>query len=724
MSSNFRRPARAASTAKPGKPKHDWAAKLVKLLAQPSYQPLNLPAIARRLRAGGKLEEELGAALREMELQGKVARIRKDCWVLPKEADLVTGVVSFNQKGFAFLIREDKGEDLYIAAEDTGTAMHQDTVVARITQGSGKFSGKPQARVIRILKRRHTTLVGTLEKSGRFYYVVPADTRYIQNIYVPAPAANDEIAVSVGDVVVVKLDEWISRQANPEGDIVERLGKKGDPNVDIISIIRKFDLPDEFPAPVLAEVAGFPAANSDAKCNDLHERLDLRNELICTIDPDTAKDFDDAIHVKRINRDLWEVGIHIADVSYYVREGSELDKEAAKRGNSVYLVNQVIPMLPEELSNGLCSLNPNVDRLTFSVIATLTAKGEVTKYKIQRSIIHSKNRLTYQQAFAILQKKDAGNDLGRALKNAWSLASVLRKKRFAEGALDLEMPEVKVYCNEHGIPTDIKKVEHDISHQLIEEFMLLANEIVATDLMRARKAAIYRIHENPDPAKLRELRQTLAIHGVKVGDLTQKREVQKALNLIANRDEAHALKVAVLRSLKRAAYDVRPLGHYGLAKSNYAHFTSPIRRYADLEVHRALEKKKQGKGFASLADLEKIAKHISDTERVAAEAENESVELKKMEYFANQLRSDKPQSFPAIIMNVENFGMFVELPNFLLSGLIHVSSLKDDFYFYDSRTQSFIGKKFKRKYSVGQTIKVKVARIDQAKRQVDFEVAK
>ncbi|MDR1304881.1 MAG: ribonuclease R [Verrucomicrobiales bacterium] len=702
----------------------DWAARLVKLLSQPDYRPLNLDAIARRLRVGGQLRESLSAALRELELQGRVARIRKDCWVLPTEADLVTGVITFNAKGFAFLIREDKGDDLYIAAEDTGTAMHQDTVVARITQGTGKFAGKPQARVIRILKRRHTTLVGTLEKSGRFHYVVPADPRYIQNIYVPAPAPGDAVPAAVGDVVVVKLDEWVSRHTNPEGDIIERLGKKGDPNVDIISIIRKFELPDEFPAAALAEVASFPAADADAPCADLPQRLDLRRELICTIDPDTAKDFDDAIHVRRLNRDQWEVGIHIADVSYYVRPGSELDREAAKRGNSVYLVNQVIPMLPEELSNGLCSLNPDVDRLTVSVIATLTTRGEVVKYQIHRSIIHSRHRLTYQQAFAILQKKNADHDLARMLQAAWSLAATLRKKRFAAGALDLEMPEVKVYCNAHGVPTDIKKVEHDISHQLIEEFMLLANEVVATDLMRARKAAIYRVHENPDPAKLRELRQTLAIHGIKVGDLTQKREVQKALNLIAGRDEAHALKVAVLRSLKRAAYDVRPLGHYGLAKSNYAHFTSPIRRYADLVVHRALEKKQQGRGFASLAELEKIAKHISDTERVAAEAENESVELKKLEFFANQLRSDKPQSFPAIIMNVENFGMFVELPQFLLSGLIHVSSLKDDFYYHDAASQSFIGKKFKRRYRVGQTIKVKVARIDQIKRQVDFTVAK
>ncbi|MDR1190829.1 MAG: ribonuclease R [Verrucomicrobiales bacterium] len=704
--------------------KPDWAAKLVKILAQSNYQPLNLGALAKKLHVGGKYEREVAAALQELELHGRVARIREDCWVLPKEADLVTGVLSFNPKGFAFLIREDKGDDLFVAAEDTHTALHQDTVVARIVPGTGRFAGKPRARVIRILKRRHTTLVGTLEKSGRFYQVVPADPRFLQNLYVPAPSAGDAVRVEVGDVVVARLEEWRSRHHNPEGEIIERLGRKGDPYVDIVSIIRKFELPDEFPAAALAEVAALPPAGGDAPCADLQRRLDLRKELVCTIDPDTARDFDDAIHVRRLERELWEVGVHIADVAYYVRPGSELDREAARRGNSVYLVNQVIPMLPEELSNGLCSLNPNVDRLTVSVIATLTARGEVVRYQIRRSVIHSQHRLTYQQAFALLQKKSAGTDLERMLQAAWRLAAALRKRRFAAGALDLDMPEVKVYCNEHGVPTAITKVTHDLSHQLIEEFMLLANEVVATDLMRARRAAIYRVHENPDPAKLRELRETLRIHGVRVGDLTRKREVQKALNLIAGRDEAHALKVAVLRSLKRAVYDVKPLGHYGLAKANYAHFTSPIRRYADLVVHRALEQKSQGKGFASLAELERVAKHLSDTERVAADAEHESVELKKLEFFANQLRSDRPQSFPAIIMSVENYGMFVELPDFLLSGLIHISSLKDDFYYYDTTSQSFIGKKFKRQYRVGQTIKVKVARIDQLKRQVDFTVVK
>ena len=703
-------------------PKPDLASALLRLMAQPGYQPLNENQLERKLKLSGPRCQELPPLLKKLELDGQIVRIRKDCWILPKEAELVTGVIHFNQKGFAFLIREDKGEDLYIAAEDTGTAMHQDVVVARIqpSSGGGRFADKKQARVIRILKQRRSTLVGTLEKSGRFYYVVPDDTRYIQNVYVPAPSPQDKVKdVSLGDKVVVHLEEWKSRHVNPEGEIVERLGKAGDPGLDILSIIRKHELPDEFPSNVLAELASFQKPEGDAKPDDMNERMDLRKDFIITIDPDTAKDFDDAISVRRLGRDLWEVGIHIADVSYYVRPGTELDKEASKRGNSVYLVNQVIPMLPEELSNGLCSLNPHVDRLTFSVMATLDNNGHVRSTKIGRSIIHSKHRLSYQQAFTRLDRKPQ-DELDEFLQGAWKIASVLRRKRFAEGALDLEMPEVKVYCDDAGRPTSIQKVEHDISHQLIEEFMLLANEVVAADLRRANKPAIYRVHESPDPEKLLELREILKIHNVKVGDMTQKREVQKALKLIEGLPEQHALKVAVLRSLKRAIYDTKPIGHYGLAKANYTHFTSPIRRYSDLIIHRALQKKKQGLAYPSIDELGKTAKYLSQTERSAAEAEEESVRLKKFEFFAAQLRSDKPQSFPAIIMDVQNFGMFVELPDFILSGLVHVSSLKDDFDYYDERSRGFTGKKKKRRYTIGQTVKVRVERIDMAKQQIDF----
>jgi len=706
--------------------KSDPAAALLRLMARPGYQPLNEMELGRKLKLSEPLLSHFPQLLKQLELDGRIARVRHDRWILPAEAALVTGVIQFHSKGFAFLLREDKGEDLFIPAEDTGTAMHQDVVVVRIQTGAApnrQFPGRQQASVIRILKRRRSTVVGTLEKSGHFYYVVPADPRYIQNIYVPAPSRDDGTpTLEIGDRVVVKLEEWKSRHLNPEGVIIERLGRAGDPGVDILSIIRKHELPVEFPGEVLAEVASFAKPDGDAPADDLAERLDLRHDFVITIDPDTAKDFDDAISMRRISEDTWEVGIHIADVSYYVRPDSELDREASKRGNSVYLVNQVIPMLPEELSNGLCSLNPHVDRLTYSVIAKINDKAKIIGWKICRSIIHSKHRLTYQQAFDRLQRKPQ-DDLDHFLRNAWKLASNLRAARFAHGSLDLEMPEVKVYCDAQGHPTSIQKVEHDISHQLIEEFMLLANEVVATELRRANKPAIYRIHENPDPEKLNTYRELLKAHGIRVGDLSQKREVQKALKAIETRPDGHALKVGLLRSLKRAIYDTRPLGHYGLAKENYTHFTSPIRRYADLLVHRALTIKKKGTGFPTLPELDKIAKHISATERSAAEAEQESVQLKKLEFFAGQINNQKPQAFDAIIMDVQNFGLFVELPDYLISGLVHVSSMKKDFYHYDERNKSFRGKKFREEFRMGQTVRVKVQRIDMFKQQIDFNLA-
>jgi ribonuclease R len=374
-------------------------------------------------------------------------------------------------------------------------------------------------------------------------------------------------------------------------------------------------------------------------------------------------------------------------------------------------------MLPEELSNGLCSLNPRVDRLTYSCIATVTEDGKILKHYTTRSVIHSKHRLSYEQAFVRLQRKPQ-DSLDQALNQSWKIASKLRSNRFAAGSLDLDMPEVKVHCDEHGKPYKMTRVEHDISHQLIEEFMLMANELVAKDLRRKQLPAVFRVHESPDAEKLAEYRELLKIHDIKVGDLTQKKEVQRALKLIEGRPETHALKVGLLRSLKRAVYSAKPEGHYGLGKEDYTHFTSPIRRYSDLIVHRALAGIKMG----GTAEMEKIAQHISQTERTAADAEGESVKLKKFEFFQNQLTEGKNQSFQAVVMDVQNFGMFVELPEFLISGLVHVSSMDGDFYHYNDRQQSLEGKRTRKSYTIGDTVQVQVMKVDMVKQQIDFKL--
>jgi ribonuclease R len=451
-------------------------------------------------------------------------------------------------------------------------------------------------------------------------------------------------------------------------------------------------------------------------------RADLRGRFIITIDPDDAKDFDDAIEVQR-TKNGWAVSVHIADVSHYVKPRTALDREAVARGNSVYLADRVIPMLPEALSNGICSLKPGVDRLAFSCFAEVTRQGKIQNVRFGKSVIRSAARLTYKQAFAILQKPPQ-DEVERRVHAAWELSSLLRKKRFAKGSLELDFPEVKVWLDEQGHPVRLERIENDISHQLIEELMLLANECVARELRLSKQPTVYRIHETPDPDKLAEYRQIAMTYGLKAGDLTQRENLVKLLAGMRGQNFENALKIALLKSLKRASYAPDPLGHYGLAKPDYTHFTSPIRRYADLIVHRSLERHLGlTKSGPSSRDLAATAEHISDTERIAADAERESTRLKKLEFFQRQIATREGKAFPARILEVRNYGLLVELPEFLLTGLVHVSALDDDFYLHDAARGRFVGRKTRRTYQAGQEIEVLVARVDMFKQQVDFKVA-
>src|SRR5215813_9877999 len=573
---------------------------ILSLLARKDYRPLNKIDIARKLGLTGTERVALRKSLRELERAGEIARIRKNRYVLPAEADLVTGKLSIHQAGYGFLVPEvPGGPDVFIAAENIGTAMHGDRVVARISRDEPYrcIKRRREGRVIRILERAHDTIVGTLQRSRNFYYVVPDDPRIVHDVYVgqvpsspqdesaavSLPLAPSKVAPRIGDKVVVRLEAWESRHVNPEGEIIEVLGPASAPGIDMLSIIRKYHLPTEFPRDVLDQVKGIPET-VDARQSEGRE--DLREEFIVTIDPDDARDFDDAIHVEKIGNG-WRLGVHIADVAAYVEPNSPLDREARRRGNSVYLPDRVIPMLPEPLSNGVCSLKPGVDRLTHSVFIHFDKRGAAKTARFTRSVIRSAHRLTYKQAYAILKAPPA-DQLGERLHLTWELASVLRKKRFEHGALDLDFPEIKVWVDEDGRPVKLERVENDESHQLIEEFMLAANEAVARELKKRAIPTIYRVHENPDPERLAEYREFALSFGYKVGDLTQRAELQRLLAEIRGKPEEQALKVGLLKSLKRALYDPRPLGHYGLAKANYLHFTSPIRRYADLVVHRAL----------------------------------------------------------------------------------------------------------------------------------------
>ena len=702
---------------------------ILALLSRKDYRPLNKIEIANKLGVSGRARVALRGTLRDLERAGEIARIRKDRYVLPAEADLVTGKLSLHPVGYGFLTSEKPGEpDVFIAAENVGTAMHRDRVVARISlePPAGRIKGRREGRVIRILERAHDTIVGTLQQSRNFYFVVPDDPRFVHDIYVRPVAAvqedrQSETEATVGDKVVVRLDDWQSRHVNPEGEIIEVLGPASAPGVDVLSIIRKYHLPTEFPSDVLEQAERIPER---VEAQQIAGREDLRNQFIVTIDPDDARDFDDAINVEKLANGGWQLGVHIADVAAYVEPGSALDREARLRGNSVYLPDRVIPMLPERLSNGVCSLKPEVDRLTHSVLIQFDKRGVAKSARFARSVIRSAHRLTYKQAYAILNSPPRDR-LAERLHLAWELAALLRRKRFEHGALDLDFPEVKVWVDTQGKPVRLERVENDESHQLIEEFMLAANEAVARELKRRAIPTIYRVHENPDPEKLAEYREFALSFGYKVGDLTHHGELQRLLAETRGKPEEQALKIGLLKSLKRARYDPQPLGHYGLAKTNYLHFTSPIRRYADLVVHRALGSDTAARRSyrMGMAEIASVAEHISTTERNAADAEIDATQMKKLEFFQRQLAGRKPQMFSATVVDVRNYGLMVELPDALISGLIHVSSLTDDFYVFDPARRQLIGRRSRKRFRVGDNLSVFVARVDLFKRQVDFAIA-
>ncbi|HEY2615024.1 MAG TPA: VacB/RNase II family 3'-5' exoribonuclease, partial [Chthoniobacterales bacterium] len=524
---------------------------ILQLLSAPKYRPLDKVELGKALGRKSGVRMRLNETLRELERSGEIARIRKNRYVLPSEADLVTGTLQVHQAGYAFLSREKPGEqDLFIAAENTGTAMDGDRVVARITRDERyarpRARERSEGRVIRILERAHDSLVGTLQQSKNFFYVVPDDPRVVHNVYVqvpPSPAWPKP--PQIGDKVVVRLEPWESRHVNPEGQIIEILGPSSAPGVDMLSIIRKYHLPTEFPQAVLDEAEKIPE-NIDPQM--FEDRENLRDQFIVTIDPDDARDFDDAINVERVPGGGWRLGVHIADVASYVEPGSALDREAGKRGNSVYLPDRVLPMLPERLSNGVCSLKPSVNRLAHSVFIEFSKDGRTKNCRFAKTVIRSSRRLTYREAHAIL-RSSPNDQLGERLHVAWELASLLRRKRFEQGSLDLDFPEVKVRLDEEGKPILLERIENDESHQLVEEFMLAANEAVARELKNRSIPTIYRVHENPDPEKLKEYRELVLSYNYKAGDLTNRAELQRLLASLAGKPEEQALKIGLLKSL-------------------------------------------------------------------------------------------------------------------------------------------------------------------------------
>ena len=684
---------------------------ILELLGGEDYLPANVPELLHQLGWARNRQQDLQRELRRLESAGRIARIKGNRYILPQEADLIPGRIRMNRAGKGFLIPDDAAiAEIAIPENATLTALHEDHVLVRRDRPESKNTGT----VIRVLKRHRTKIVGTLRKGRQFLYVVPDDPRIAHDIYVPEPRDVGRPA-HVGDKVVVELREWESRNANPEGEIIEVLGAPDEEGVDMLSVLRQYNLPLHFPKHVLAEARGI---GSEVRPQELHGREDCRSHPVVTIDPDDAKDFDDAICLQRVSAEQWKLWVHIADVSHYVKPGTALDVEAGKRGNSTYLVDRVIPMLPEALSNELCSLKPNVDRLTRCVEFLISHDGHVLSARFYGAVIHSQRRFSYREVLEILQRQP-GTGIERMLHDANELAQRIRRLRFKAGSLDLDFPESKIRLDEQGRIARIETVENDISHQLIEEFMLLANEAVATQLMKLDLKAIYRVHEEPDERRLREYREDVLSHHVPCGNLSRPFEVQKLLQRLGALPIGRALKIGLLRSLMRARYDINPLGHYGLAKKKYTHFTSPIRRYADLVVHRALFQKEHSAGKS----LKETAEHISDTERNSADAERDSKDVKLFAFLNAQLASGKLQRYPALVTDLRNFGFFVDVTGLAMSGLVPLSTMKDDFYIYDEQRNHLIGRHTRRMFRLGDKLEVEVESVDTVKKQVDFRLA-
>ncbi|MBX7208953.1 MAG: ribonuclease R [Verrucomicrobiaceae bacterium] len=698
--------------------------KILKLLGRADYTPSNVPELLKCLGLRPNQQQELQHALAGLVKRGEILRTKGNRYIQSREADLVPGVIQITRGGKGFVQPDEAGiGEIVIEERHTATAMHGDRVlVRRDVRARGLRKPEPEltaGHVVRILERKRSQFVGTLQRTRQLLHVTPDDPRLPSVIMVSEPRDVGRKA-NIGDKVVVEILQWESKETPPEGEVIEVLGAPDAEGVDMLSVLRHYDLPLHFPKSVLQEANTIAKSRPDNQpaADECAGRVDCRAHHVVTIDPDDAKDFDDAICIKREGRDQWRLWVHIADVSHYVRPGSPLDVEALKRGNSTYLVDRVIPMLPEALSNELCSLKPDIDRLTKCVEFLLAHDGRVLGTKFYSAVIRSKRRFTYREAFAVLQREAEG-EIERMLHHAHEMAQRIRHLRFKNGSLDLDFPENKIRLDERGRVLRIERIENDVSHQLIEEFMLLANEAVAARLMQTDRPAVYRIHEPPKEKRLVEYRDEVLSHRVPCGNLSHRPEVQRLLAKLGAIPIGAALKIGFLKSLMRARYAVEPLGHYGLAKKKYTHFTSPIRRYADLVVHRALF----DKTHMQHGEARQIADHISTTERNSSDAERDSKEVKLYAFLNAQLSAKKPHPYAALVTDVRNFGFFVDVPDIGLSGLVPLSAIKDDFFTFDPARNQLHGRRSQRVIRLGDRLTVHIHKVDSYKKQVDFTLA-
>jgi len=680
------------------------------------------PLRARELADGlGVPAERLGefkALLQQLEDSGVLYRVKRERYAAPDRINLVVGRINTTRKGAGFVSPEEGGTDIYIPADSLQTAQDGDRVVVRL-EGQRRMD-RPEGRVIKVLARARATVVGRFHERrggvGRHGFVTPEDPRFRWDVVVPAGEAGQ---AEQGQVVVVRITDWGSESRGPEGAVERILGRTGEPGVDVAAIIHGHELPLEFTPEAEREAERLRARGVIS--DDLAGREDFRDLLVFTIDPADAKDHDDALSIRALAGGQFEVGVHIADVSHYVPPGGALDQEALQRGTSIYLVDRVIPMLPHPLSSDLCSLRPGEDRLTLSLLLTLDAHATVQRHRLVRGVMRSRHKLAYEEAQAVLDGSGhIADDTDAALRQLLALSRALRVQRQQRGSLDFDLPEARVVLSATGEPTDIQRVQRLDAHRLIEDFMLLANETIARAGAAARSGFIFRIHEKPDEARLEQLRQFTATLGYRLGTGSP-RELQRLLAQAEGRPDEALVSTVVLRAMKQARYSEENAGHFGLAARHYTHFTSPIRRYPDLVVHRLSTRLLIDKGPAGIGReaLAEVAAQSSERERVAVAAERDSIDLKKAEFMQRHIGDE----FDGTIASVRAFGFFVLLDAYYVEGLVHVSSLDDDYYLFLEDQYALAGENSRRRFRVGDRVRVRVSAVDLEARQIDFLLA-
>ena len=696
--------------------------KILAYMESDGYVPMKRRDMRTMLSVPQEDREKFETLINDLIAEGRVFETKKGKLAAPKDLQMATGTFIGHARGFGFVTPDAGGEDIFIPASETMGAMQKDRVLYKVLHRAERGK-KADGVIVRILERGQQRIVGTFEAGSKGYgFVVADDKKIAKDIFISRD--NTKGAVT-GHKVVVEITDYGEDRRSPEGKVVEILGHVNDPGVDILSVIRRYELAVEFPEEVYAEIEHLGAEVAEA---DKKGREDLRGLLTITIDGEDAKDLDDAISLKKLGNGNFELGVHIADVSHYVRENTALDKEAYARGTSVYLVDRVIPMLPHKLSNGICSLNPHVDRLALSCLMEVNGRGEVVSHRITESVINSDYRMTYTAVREILEEETPAlleqyAEILPMLEDMEELRQILGEKRRKRGSVNFDLPESKIILDENGKPIDIKPYERSIATNMIEEFMLVCNETIAENSFWQEMPFMYRSHQEPDEEKLEKMEQFLRGFGYylrkKDGEI-HPREIQKVLQKAEGTDEERIITRMVLRSMMQARYTAENGGHFGLAAKYYCHFTSPIRRYPDLEIHRMIKKMLHGELDEKVSayyrrKMPDWAKHCSKQERVAEDAEQDTDALKKVEFMEDKIG----QIYEGIISGVTNWGIYVELPN-TIEGMVALSQMDDDYYEFDEKKMLVFGKRTKKSYRLGDKVVVSVAKVDRMMGTIDF----